>query len=280
MDNAKFTYFDIISYIIPGAVTFLILFWFITGFLVFPFTVGKDVTDGVAILIILVAGYFLGHVVHAIGAMLLKDREMRLKLCKEYLQDKKVDQGPHYTKVYKYHLASIFVQKFGLQNSELEQPLAKLTPKLTPSEYLEYLKNLNEEQLTELFYLSQAQIREANMASYTDTLEAIGNMYRGMYACAWVSAIVCFLISLKQLFLVLFTTMLPGVLPTLPFFALKLPQLFLGIFLTMLFIIAAVVLFQPRWRRYKEYFVDSLFTNLHIWYQTQQDKGKSDRAGQ
>lgn len=42
MDNAKFTYYDIVSYIIPGAVVVLILLWFVTGFLTFPLVLSLE----------------------------------------------------------------------------------------------------------------------------------------------------------------------------------------------------------------------------------------------
>jgi hypothetical protein len=253
MDNAKFTYYDIVGFIIPGAVVFFILYWFITGFLVFPFTIGKDVTDGVAVLIILVAGYFLGHIVHAIGKFVLRDNQnYLLRLCHEALLEEN-----HYSKDYRNHLVTALDQTF-----MLPPYFAKPTESTS-------LNTFNDQHLIELFHLTHALIRKANMATNTDTLEAISNMYRGMYACALISTIVCFLISLKQLLLLLALQLIPSVLPNVPFLAFKPSQFFLGVILTLFFITSAVWLLKPRWQDYKRYYIDSLFTNFHILYQIQ-----------
>lgn len=262
MDTTKFDIYDFVGFVIPGAVVFLILSWFIKAFLAVSFSI-LSISDGVAVLVILVAGYFLGHIMHAIGKVLLGDYEIkRFKFWTEALDGS--------TNEYREHIVEALDQTFSLQPPFKKQK---------EYESLDtYKKRTNE-----LFHLTRALLRKANMATNIDTLEAICNMYRGMYACAFVSAVICLLISLKQLVIIL--QLMPnqppisGISPDWykGFIAPNTDQFILGFTLTLLFVVSAYTLLRPAWRTYKSYYVNSLFTNFDLWSRKLTENHQEDK---
>lgn len=260
--DPKFTYYDIVGFIIPGAVVVAILYWFVTGFLALPTGIGVSIPDSIQVLIFIVGSYFLGHVVHAVGVELLHDKEMGSKLRKLYFAD-----SSEHSPEYRWNLIEIFEQTFTPKLSWIAE-LRDYRIWATQSKDSEENK-LRNKQLSELFHLCHAFIRNEGLNANTDILEAVSNMYRGLYAGAFISAIVCILISLKQLILLVILAV-AGSLPSDPFFAFKEPQLVLGMFLTLLFVVSAALLLRPRWELHKRFYVDSVLTAMYVLSQKKQ----------
>ena len=261
--DTKLTYYDLVGFIIPGAVVVAILYWFVTGFLALPPGIGVGIPDNIQVVIFVAGSYFLGHVTHAVGVELLHDKEMGSNLRKLYFADSR-EHSPEY----RWNLIEIFEQAFTPKLSWIAE-LKDYRIWSTESKDSEENK-LRNQQLSELFHLCHALIRKEGLSANTDILEAVSNMYRGLYAGAFISAIVCILISLKQLILLVILG-ITGSLPNYPFFAFKEQQLVLGMFLTLLFIASAALLLRPRWELHKRFYVDSVLTAMYVLSRQKQE---------
>lgn len=240
--DTKFNLYDFLAYVIPGAIVFVLFYWFCVGFLTLSVSI-SSVPDATSFLLVLAVSYFLGHVVQAAGAKYQKKKEEKKGWKSEqYLQD----GNKHYTDAYKKKLKEYIQQTFGL-----DVDTAKLHQ--------------------EVFYLCNALIHKKTSTDDTDTFHATCALYRSMYITIWIGLIVSGLIAVRP-FISWFLQLLHinaffaslGI-QLKDFLAFNGIQSLLGIIFFFFFLWSTTWL-KSRWDQYTEYYVDSVFTNFYAWY--------------
>lgn len=141
---------------------------------------------------------------------------------------------------------------------------------------------MTKQQQNEIFRLCHALIRQEYEKANTDTLEAICNLFRGLYIAGWTSAVICVLIFLKQIFVltVSFIENISGItLFSSASSAFNQSQLLLGALLSLIFF-SSIFWMKPRWKKYIEYYIDSVYTNIYVWNQMKkQDEQAKKKEG-
>jgi hypothetical protein len=252
--NTTFNFYDFISYIIPGAVVLGLLYWFVVSFLAVSQNIGGGVPENILLFIFIAASYFLGHMLKAIGGNFEEIYQKSGNWPSRFFDFR----GSPYTEEYKKKLKDILQETFELR----------------PPNDTEVWQQQNE-----IFHLCHALIRQEHMEANTDTLEAICNLFRSLYIAGWASAIICTLVFLKQLLWLIVLLISGSTLSSNAFFKFNLSQLLLGAFLSLLFF-SSISWLRPRWKRYVQYYISSVYTNVFVWYQNKKkDEQVKEKKG-
>jgi hypothetical protein len=243
----KLSLYDFLGFIVPGIVTLAILYWFCTGFLVIVPSLGQvKPPESLSLIVFFASSYFLGHVLQTVGAEVQRRRQRRgeIPFPETYLQ---MDDS-HYSPAYKQKIIGVIDRTF---------ELSKGSTQATPSRQ-------------ELFHLCSVLIGQTQLGERTTALFAICALYRGLFVAAWISGSICLLIAVKSALLGLLPR-LGVILPAGPFWAFNLGRLLLAAVLAIIFFYS-VRWVKRRWDQYIHYYVDSVYTNLYLWHQTEKEE--------
>ncbi|MEA2573461.1 MAG: hypothetical protein QOH93_759 [Chloroflexia bacterium] len=236
----KFTFYDIASYIVPGAVMLILVYWLLVGFFGAAVALpGEDI--GQSILLILVS-YLLGHLLQGI-AIVLQSKIMG-RWGGNFTERFMRDSDSNYPSEFKKAIRDGATEVLGLNIDATFGTETGVN---------------NRKQVFELCRILLVQEKASSQIEFLDGLFAL---YRSMIPVAWLGLVVSTVITTKHLFLTTKFSWLAS--PQVGFLHYDSTQLLLGS-VSMIFFIASVPFMESRLKRASRHYVHLVYRNFYVW---------------
>lgn len=261
----KFSFYDLVGYIIPGAVLTLVLNWFCKSY--FNLCVPCNLTDINDSLIFIIASYLLGHL-----SCFLADQVAKIRVKKfggwwsvKFLKD----EDPFYSGSFKASLINAIKDQFDISfdiNNEdrdaQEKQLDGDKKKLVSDD------ELSDKKKQEAFNLCYTLVVQKKANAHTELFNAVYGLYVNILTAFGIAALLSLLVFIKNIFLFWFGYHNYCDSCFLSFNSLDLRLGFI------LFIFFASMLFpiEARYKKFSEYFVDSVYRSFLVWYKNDKNK--------
>ncbi len=230
----SFNFYDFASYIIPGGLTLISLFWAVYD--IFGFNIFPHIESLSSAIIILIASYGLGFLILPIGSWIDHRNTEKRGGHFSYLFIKPDDT--HYSSEFKSNLKLTAEQKFGISWESGNQ-------------------EENKKRAAEIFYLCYYYATNKVNNQYIDIFNGIFGLFRNLLGVGIITGFISCIIIIKDLIYL----SLPCYFQFCLFHSMMMA--FCGLFTSVLIFFAA----YSQLDRFSKHFADSIYRNFYVLIQ-------------
>ncbi|MDQ5823412.1 MAG: hypothetical protein M3441_04260 [Chloroflexota bacterium] len=246
----KFDIYDLLGYIIPGALALGLLYWFSTGFLALTWPL--ELNSLGESLVLIVVGYFFGQIVQAVGH----------KLSRRYIEK----WGGYFSQQFVHPDNTTFSAEFKKQVQQCAEEAFGI-PYAPPDAN----EKIQVAQRQEIYQLCYTLVMAEKLGQRAQLFIGTYGLYRGLIVVGWMGVAVSAAIALKQITICLLLARNVSApylgLPGDRFWGYDELQLFLGV-VALPFFALAIPLLKERLKTFAEHYAAEVYRTFYVWCQT------------
>lgn len=248
----KINFQDLVIYLIPGAITVLVGYWFVLAF-VSP-SLGVDIVSWGALAILLILSYAIGNVVQALGNGLEAYYERRW--------------GGKYSDLLLRNQGSDLSDALRTELVQRIQTVFKVVVPVGPYEDTPQGRRQRKAEARarhEAFHLCYSLILQEDAAQHAEIFQGLYGLYRGLLTAAALGMVASLAIAAKQL--VLHALQANAIaLPSGAFYRIDSTQLITAVLLLVGFLCVWPLLAQ-RLKRFARHYATAVYESFYGWYE-------------